>query len=315
MKKIIPLLIIITLAFGAVSATSFPAPTAPAPAGNIVPVHTGASQTKNGSLSVNTFIARAVASFQQQIYINNTNLDKTDEGEKGNLKGSSVSTAENANLVIFGGVIENDPDEPADDVIYDTSIIGTDIITAQNFLQSWNVSHDASIATKRDLCADAEGNVVFCKVAIAEIDVCANIQGTQTNSPTGMVRNGENCEWVLIVPVVPSLGVASISVVPHTFDGFVYNHVQCYFDLNKENDTGNKISIKVDFRYSSVDAGNNIQGSCYPEVEPGQTQGSSQPDQLYWPATTGASLTINSSCVDMSTVPQAVSIPTSVNKC
>lgn len=306
MKKIIPLLIIITLAFGAVSATSFPSPTVPAPGGNIVPVHTGASQTKNGSLSVNTFIARAVASFQQQIYVNNTNLDKTDEGEKGNLKGSSVTTAENANLVLFGGVIENDPSITADDVTYDTSIIGTDIITAQNFLQSWNVSHDATIAQKRDLCADTDGNVVFCETAITEIDVCSNIQGTQTSPPTGMVQNLSICDWAVILPPSSGLAVSSIGCSMRPVIGGTYDdHVECSVNLNAPNNTGNDAVFSISYYYRNLANGSvgNDSGSIDVVVPRGEAGAISQTNPI------DPAVTLMDWCINMNSAPAGISIP------
>jgi hypothetical protein len=312
MKKLIPLLIIIILAFGAVSATSFPAPTAPAPAGNIVPVHTGIQQTKNGNLSVDNFIARAVADFRQQIYINNTNLGKTAEGEKGNMKGSSVVAAENANLVIFGGVIENDPADDTDDTTFNTSVIGTDIITAKNFLQSWNVSHDATIAQKRDLCADADGNVVFCKVAIAEVDVCANIQGAQTNPPTGMVRNGENCEWVVILPPPPpalAVGTIGVSMRP-VMGGTLDDHYECMANLNKKNDTGKDIYLAISFEYNFIGSGNpNRSEMCYVTISNGEDGGTS----MTYPIDPSAQ--IKSQCLEPGypTETQGASIPTGMS--
>ena len=162
MKKLFPLLIILTLAFGAVSATSFPAPTGVPPTGTIVPLHTGTHQIKQGGLSVNTFIAEGIALFNQQIYINNTNLGNTTEGQKGHLKGSSVVGADNANIVAFGGLYLDDPNNPDSANEIKTSLIGSDEIRANRFLQSRNVSHDESIAKKRELCADEKGQVVFC---------------------------------------------------------------------------------------------------------------------------------------------------------
>lgn len=300
MKKLIPLLIIITLAFGAVSATSFVAPTASAPFGNITPIHTGGSQTKNGNLSVNTFIARGVTNFRQQIYINNTNLGESNEGEKGNLKGSSGATSENANLVLFGGVIENNPADDNDDVTYNTSIIGTDIITAQNFLQSGNVSHDAAIAQKRDLCADGDGNVLFCKLAVAEIDVCENIQGTQTNPPTGMVRSGNDCVWATITPPTPTYAVTHVPFASSVTVGGGYDdHIQCNIELNISNTSGSSMSFKINYVYN----GNPDRfGDCVVEVPNGQRNGVSEPKPM---DNYRVGDTVTRSCIDMNVAPPA----------
>jgi hypothetical protein len=299
MKKLFPLLIILTLALGAVSATSFPAPTGLPPEGNIIPIHTGTDQIKNGNLSVNTFIAESIALFQQQLYINNTNLGNSQSGQKGHLKGSSVAGASNSNIVAFGGIDRS----TGEDVEYNTSILGSDTITAKRFLRSFNVAHDQSVKPRRELCADAEGRVVFCESG-GQLDVCANIEGVQTNPPSGMVRNLSICEWPIKLP--PGLAVSNIGCSMRPVYGGTYDdHVECSVDLNAPNNTGNDARFSITYYYRNLANGSiaNDFSSIDVVVPLGEANAISQTKPI------DPTVTLTGWCIDMNSAPAGISIP------
>jgi hypothetical protein len=309
MKKLIPLLIIIILAFGAVSATGFPAPAGSPPTGNIVPLHTGTSQVKNGSLSVNTLVASGIAVFKQQIYINNTNLGETTDGQKGHLKGS-YSDQNNASIVVFGGSFDenNTPTTIDDDILYNTSLIGTDTVTAKQFLQSGRVAHGIE-NTKRDLCADTAGQVVYCDEIVDVIDICANIQGTQTNPPTGMIQDGVNCVWGTVLPPPPALAIDNVSCYMRpVLGGTRDDHVECAVNLNAPNNTGNDAQLSVNYTYRDYRVGNSSDrsGSLVVLIPNGQASAISDIFPI------NPDVTIIDSCIDGNTVPTGISISTAL---
>lgn len=196
--KTLGLLTLLITFSGLVSATTFNQPAATPPTGNIVPLHTGSSQQKTGSFSVNTLLARGIATFNQQVYINNVSPGT------GVLRGSGIVGSDNEKVVAFGGIVEgSDPNSTDDDEAYNTSLVGSGRITAEKFLRAGKIAHDATIAEKRSLCADSEGRVVFCQQATSQVDVCANIEGIQTNPPAGMVQEAGICSWY-VKPSVPA---------------------------------------------------------------------------------------------------------------
>lgn len=189
-KITIPLIILLLVV--GVSANPFPSPLTNPPSERIVPIHTGSDQTKDGSLSVNAFIARGMTRLLDRTYINNSNANN----QRGYLRGSSVVGADNEGLVVLGVTFPG-PDDTTetDDTIFDTSLIGTGRITTAQRFQARSLAHDEQIAKKRDLCADETGTIVFCTAVEQQVDVCSNIQGIQTNPPTGMVRSDTSCVW------------------------------------------------------------------------------------------------------------------------
>lgn len=122
------------IALGLVAAATLGfAQTATPPGANVdAPLHTGPDQVKNGSLSVNTFLANQNAAFKQQTFLNGVVF--------GGKPGDATST-----------VNIGDTAAPAN-----ISVNGN--LSAVSFLQSSSVAN----ASSYHLCATANGTIVTC---------------------------------------------------------------------------------------------------------------------------------------------------------
>jgi hypothetical protein len=144
---------------------SYRAPTVSAPGDNIevVPITESAiDQTKEGSLTVTTFIARAAAWIHGQTFFG------------GYLRGGNVMDINGDATLLFG-------DDTANVSLKATGTIAS----TQTFQTDTLVPTGGS--TWSYVCADTNGQLIPCP------DLCTNIAGTQPTVPEGTIEDGGLC--------------------------------------------------------------------------------------------------------------------------
>ena len=114
------------------AAFSLPSGTPPQNSAIAVPVHTGRSQIRSGSLSVGDFISASTSSFDQDIFIEEQTI-------YGGTPTSSTST------IKFGST----------DTVH---VQSNGSIKVKSYIQSQGLA----TGEIKELCADTEGNIVIC---------------------------------------------------------------------------------------------------------------------------------------------------------
>lgn len=159
-KPTLVLTIFLMIIVAAVGVSAYKEPIAPWPVNTTEPIDTGmVNQAKVGPLSVTTFFGRGNADFKK---------DLTIEGvAQGGNPGDTTSTVQITSNVLATGDLKSG------------SINGS--TTAH--LSAQNITHGEP--QPKTVCADTNGNVVFCK------DVCSNINGEQSTAPDGYQENAD----------------------------------------------------------------------------------------------------------------------------
>lgn len=143
----------------AVGVSAYGEPIAPWPVNTTEPIDTGmTNQAKVGPLSVTTFFARGNADFKKDLTI------------EGVAQGGDPTITTNTSVQITSNVL-------ATGDLRSGSLGG--VATAH--LSAQNITHGEP--QPKAVCADTNGIVVFCK------DVCNNINGEQSEPPTGYTAN------------------------------------------------------------------------------------------------------------------------------
>lgn len=152
-KPTLFLTVFLMLVVGAVGiSASYKEPIAPWPVNTTEPIDTGmVNQAKVGPLSVETFFARGNADFKKDLSIEGV----AQGGQPGQTGATTVQIASN--------------------------VLATGELHANAHLSAQNITHNEP--QPKPVCGDVNGIVVFCK------DVCNNINGEQSEPPTGYTAN------------------------------------------------------------------------------------------------------------------------------
>ncbi len=203
---VLGLVVAIGLSYAAAFASEWvPAPATPPAENTQRPINTlGASQVKDGGLSVYAFLANLSAQFDSQLY-----LQGTVRGFGGKFGGETVR---------FGG----------------TNASGVHIVSLAltGNLDVKNNARSALLANTeyKKVCADESGTLFLCDTTTQPvIDVCPNISGDQATVPAGMHINldGDCVDDIILPP--PNNGDPTSCTYYVTAEPYQFRHPKIKF--------------------------------------------------------------------------------------